>query len=140
MTVQSFIKADRYRGFSILELIAAIAILAILTSLALPIYQQHAQKVRRLDGQNKLIEIMHRQQSFFANNLRYSEQLDDELGLAVKNGGIYSDSGFYTITAKVCENNLNVCVRLEAVPLNEEQETLTLDSLGRRTPDSVWQK
>ena len=126
------------RGFSMLELLVTIAIVAILMSLALPTYQQHSKKIHRLDGQNKLTEVMHLQQSFYARHLRYSDRLADDLNLPAVDGKVPSDRGFYAITAETCEDSLDVCVRLVATPLDETQETLTLDALGRRTPAAIW--
>lgn len=126
------------RGFTVIEIIIGFAMLAILVGLTLPLYQQQSRKVYRLDGQNKLLEVMRLQQAFFVDNLRYSDQLEGDLQLTAVDGDILSEKGFYTVAAEPCDANLTACVRLVANPLDNTQETLTLDSRGHGTPADIW--
>ena len=125
-------------GFSLLELMAVVAIIAILVNLALPLYQKQSNKVRLLDGKNKLMEVMHLEQLFFARHLHYSDKLKDDLNLPVVDGVVLSDQGFYLLSAKPCESGLDECVQLVATPVDTSQISLSLDSLGRRSPLEIW--
>lgn len=131
------------RGFSLSELLVAMAIVAILAAVALPVYHQHSQKIIRLDGKSKLLEVMAAQQDFFAQHLRYTERLGEDLSFPDAGGWTLSDRGHYRIQAAACEGeSLNACILLRASPAqldNDDATALTLDSRGGRAPPDAWQ-
>lgn len=47
-------------GFTLIELMIVVAIVALLASIALPSYQNHMEKARRSDGQNALLDTAQR--------------------------------------------------------------------------------
>lgn len=123
-------------GFSLLELLAAIVIVTTLLAVATPLYRKHAQQVRYLDGQTRLLELMDLEHRHYAQTSAYVDDFE-ELG---PGGGeiITSAQGHYRVSASACEENLNRCVKLTASPANPADATLTLDSQGRRTPRTLW--
>lgn len=132
----------RRHGFSLLELLIALVIIAVVVSLAIPSYKHYVQKVHRLDGQNKLVEIMQLQHRYFSRHLSYTVQLTDGLGLASDpvTGHVMSSRKLYRISAAVCNGSLSACIKLTATPTEQASDhtILTLDSLGQRTPAEVW--
>lgn len=46
-----------FRGFTFVEIIIAVAIVAIVVAIAIPSYQQHVRKSKRVDAQAKLMEL-----------------------------------------------------------------------------------
>jgi type IV pilus assembly protein PilE len=63
-------------GFSLMELIMVLAIVAILATLALPNYRDQMQHVRRLDAINSLLSIRMAQEKWRASHTNYAS-LDD---------------------------------------------------------------
>lgn len=59
-------------GFTFVELMIVVAIIAILTAIALPSYQQHVLKSHRVDAKNALLDLAAREERYFANNNKYS--------------------------------------------------------------------
>ena len=62
-------------GFTLVELMIAVAIMAILASLAWPALQEAVQKSRRSDGMAALSTIMQSQERWRANNPAYQATL-----------------------------------------------------------------
>lgn len=123
------------RGFSLIELMVTVAVVAALIAVATPLYRKHAQQLRHLDGRAKLLEVMDLQHRYYARGLVYTDRLE-ELGL--DDEGAASARGHYRLSAAACETDLGVCVRLTATPARDADAVLTLDSRGRRTPAEVW--
>lgn len=94
-------------GFTLIELMIAVAIVALLLTVALPSYQQSTLKARRADAVAALTRLQFAQEQFRANNIAYAATVaalpasqastspDNHYGLAVNSAG---PSG-YTLTA-----------------------------------------
>ncbi len=67
-------------GFTLLELMVTLLLLAILVTLALPAYRQSVIRANRAVGKLALIEVVARQERFLQIHKRYGASLD-ELGL-----------------------------------------------------------
>lgn len=67
-------------GFTLIELMIVLAILAILTVIALPTYHRYAIRVHRTDGQGLLLRIANAQEHFYATHNHYGALT--ELGYA----------------------------------------------------------
>ena len=124
------------RGFSLIELMVAVAVVATLVAAATPLYRKHAQHLRHLDGRAKLLEVMDLEHRYYARELVYTGELE-ELGLDGE-GAATSARGHYRLSVAACEADLGVCVRLTATPERDTDAVLTLDSRGRRTPGEIW--
>ena len=62
----------KIHGFTLVELMIVIAVVAILVSLALPSYQQSIRKGRRADAQADLIEFANRAERMFTQSNSYA--------------------------------------------------------------------
>lgn len=82
-------------GFSLIELMVAMAVIAILAAVALPSYQSSVRKARRSDAINTLLNIQLQQEKYRANNTSYSTDLTN-FGFASATNATSPD-GFYTI-------------------------------------------
>jgi type IV pilus assembly protein PilE len=60
------------RGFTLIELMIVVAIVAILAAIAFPSYTQQVRKGRRVDAKSAMLDLAARQENFFATNNRYS--------------------------------------------------------------------
>ena len=61
----------RARGFTLIEVIIAMAIVAILVAVALPTYRDHMRKSRRAEAQAYLMAVASRQQQFLLDTRAY---------------------------------------------------------------------
>lgn len=67
-------------GFTLVELMIALAVMAILAALAWPALQEAVQKSRRADGMSALANIMQAQERWRANNPAYQATLTNLTG------------------------------------------------------------
>jgi type IV pilus assembly protein PilE len=74
------VTAQRKKGFTLIELVVAVCIVAILLTLSLPSYQRQLRNTRRSLGAAELLQVMMRQEQYFVDHKRYVDTLTD-LGL-----------------------------------------------------------
>ena len=86
--------AGRARGFTLIELMITVTVVAILASIAIPAYTSQIRKSRRTDAKTALLDLAGREERYLATNNHYTQTAAD-LGY----GAFPSDvaSGYYTI-------------------------------------------
>ncbi len=62
----------RIGGFTLIELMITVAIIAVLAAIALPSYQEYVRKGRRADAQSFMSEVVARQQHFLLDRRAYA--------------------------------------------------------------------
>ncbi|MCP1627054.1 type IV pilin protein [Pseudomonas nitroreducens] len=62
----------RERGFTLIELMIAVAIVAILATIAYPSYQRYVQRSHRVEAQAVLSEAAARQERYYSQNNAYA--------------------------------------------------------------------
>jgi type IV pilus assembly protein PilE len=62
-------------GFSLIELMVVVAIVAIISAFAYPSYQRYVIKAKRTVAQNALLQVADRQQQFFMDNKQFAADL-----------------------------------------------------------------
>jgi type IV pilus assembly protein PilE len=70
-----------HRGFTLIELMIAVAVIGILAAIAYPSYTQHVLKSRRAEAKAALLDLAARQERYFSINNRYANA-PSELGYA----------------------------------------------------------
>ncbi|MEQ9022716.1 MAG: type IV pilin protein [Pseudomonadales bacterium] len=127
----------RSSGFTLVELMIAVVIIAILAAFAVPSYQSFVLESKRAEGTTALMRIMDMQERYYTNQFppTYTTDLDAELGFS--SDPVITESGYYSISAAACGSGITACVQLTATAQTEvaEDGNLTLDSLGNRTRD-----
>jgi len=69
--MQSF----RQRGFTLIELMITVVIVASLASVALPAYQEQVRRGHRAAAQTEMMDIANRQQQFLLANRAYADKV-----------------------------------------------------------------
>lgn len=67
-------------GFTLIELMIVVAVMAIIVAVALPNYREYVLKSNRAVAKGALLELASRQEQYFLNNRSYTNALTD-LGL-----------------------------------------------------------
>src|SRR4051794_24717847 len=65
----------RRRGFTLLELVIVVVVVAILASVALPGYQDQVRKSRRASAQSHLLDIAQREQQYLLDARSYASTI-----------------------------------------------------------------
>lgn len=134
MTKHSF--SRKRNGFTLIELMITVAVIAILASIAYPSYQQYIVRSKRSAAQAQMMDIANRQQQFLLANRNYATK--DAL----------TASG-YTLPPEVAANyGYTITLPEGDVPSflltfrptgsQAGDGDLTLDNQGVKTPAGKW--
>ncbi len=126
--------AVHQRGFTIIELMIVVALVAIVAGIAIPAYTEHVMRSRRSDAQIALMEMANLQEKWRADNLTYTANVSD-LPYAVT-----SQNGLYQLSIPVATTQ-NYTLQASALgPQTDDTgcTTLQLTALGVRTPTNCW--
>ncbi|WP_201314434.1 type IV pilin protein [Dyella sp. EPa41] len=63
----------RLRGFTLIELMVVVAIIAVLAAVAVPTYGRYVYRARRVDGQELLLRIANAEERYYAVHNRYAD-------------------------------------------------------------------
>src|SRR5688572_18201148 len=117
------VKSLRSRGFTLIEVMIAVAIVALLTAVALPSYQEQMRKSRRAEAKSALMKTIQLQERNYTASGTYRTDLGPLYGIAgatVRSGEDPSDvNSWYVISADTTDcgtADLQVCVRVVATP------------------------
>lgn len=123
------------QGFSLIELMVAVAIVGILAAVAFPSYQNYVVKGNRAAAQAFMMDVENRQKQYLLDARSYAADL------ATLNMAAPSDvSNFYTVT--IAASAAPPAFTITATPITgskqESDGALTLDSSGAKTPADKW--
>jgi len=86
------------QGFTLIEVMIAVVILAIVAGISFPIYSNYVTKTRRVDAKVMLQEIAGEQIRYFSENNQYADDLS-VLGYAGET--VESEEKYYNISVEV---------------------------------------
>ena len=69
-------KSGRQNGFTLIELMITVAIVAILATIAIPSYQEYVKRGHRAAAQSEMMDIANRQQQLLLANRNYAAHTD----------------------------------------------------------------
>jgi type IV pilus assembly protein PilE len=117
-------------GFTLVELLVALAIIGIFASIAYPAYESYITKIRRTEAQVALMDLAARMEHFYSEN-QHSYSGADLGALGVK---ATTPKGYYRLSLS---NLSSTTYTLEAKPIGVQAgdticKTLTLNQLGQK--------
>jgi type IV pilus assembly protein PilE len=119
-------------GFTLIEMMIAVAIIGILAAIALPAYQNYVREARRSDAMAGLLDLQRQQERWRVNNPLYTSGT----GLTLPTSDYYifsvptADSTTYTLTASATSTQT----------ADTGCTVLSLNQANTQTPASCWKK
>ncbi len=128
------IPSRRARGFSLIELMITVLVIAVLAAIALPLYQQQVVKTRRAAASACLLEMGQFMERYYTTNLTY-------VGAALPDTTCRNDlAPFYTIALDGAATAAAYGVTATAINTQASRDTtcgnLGLNQAGTRTVSS----
>ena len=130
-------QARTQRGFTLIEVMMAIAIIGILAAIAYPSYTSHMTKSRRSEAQQALMEVASREQQFLLDTRSYaslSTLTSSTVGMVISS----SVQKYYTIAVDSSTSSFTATAAPFGSQLKDACGTLTLTNTGAKSPITCW--
>jgi type IV pilus assembly protein PilE len=117
------------QGFTLIELMIAVAIVAILAAIALPNYNRYVLRTHRAPGHNILMAIASQQERFYTNFNRYATTLA-EIGFTTTTAT--AEGGYYVVSLPATGDTqtYQLLATPQGTQVNDKCGNLTLTNAG----------
>jgi type IV pilus assembly protein PilE len=126
----------KQRGFTLIELMITVVIVAILATVAYPSYQGYVMRANRAAAQSQMLDIANRQQQFLLANRAYASK------------AVLQSSGYSLPPELTSRFTFDIDIGTGSVPsflirftpqgAQSGDVVLTLNNLGQKTPAEKW--
>lgn len=130
-------QARTSRGFTLIEVMITVVIVAILASIALPSYRQYIVRSKRSAAQAQMMDIANRQQQFLIANRSYA----NTTALTASGYSLPAEvSSNYSYEVTLQEAGLPPAFTITFTPIGSQvgDGNLGLTSEGVKTPANKW--
>ena len=127
----------RLRGFTLIELMIVVVVVAILAAIAIPAWQRYAYRSRRPDGQELLIRIAQAEERYYTNYNRYPVSLSS---IGFNTDPAPSEHGYYTATIALpagdaAGTGFIATAQPQGAQADDVCQNLSIDNTGDKQPD-----
>jgi type IV pilus assembly protein PilE len=111
----------RFAGFTLMEIMVVMTVVAILSAIAYPVYQDAIRKTKRAEGRAALMQLMQQEERYYSQTNTYIQFSSDSSIPNEKKfkwfSGESATTSAYEIKATACaEETIQHCVLLTAMP------------------------
>ena len=127
--------SGRQSGFTLIEVMIVVVIVAILASVALPAYQDSVRKGRRASAQGFLLEVAQREQQYFIDGRTFTSNLSD-MSISVPD----DVAKYYSVSVELAAGpppDFTVIATPKSGPQAADGK-LSIDRAGNREPADKW--
>lgn len=130
-----FLRRRTVTGFTLIDLLIACIILAILAAIAYPTYAGHLRKAHRTDAKTILLETAQYMERYYSTHNTYAGASVDAISAVCPKGADASRARYHLSFANTPTAS---AFTLQAVPVNGQEADpcgiLTVNQLGAHTP------
>lgn len=138
-------KRKTQKGFTLIELIITVAIIGIMSAVAIPSYLDYVVRTNRADAKDMLTEVVYQLERYNTRKRVYTDDLE-KLGFQGAGSKYFSKKKLYEITLAACgatpTTRIEKCAIATATPVagkaQEDDGALTLDTRGNK--EGKWEK
>lgn len=142
----------KQQGFTLVELLVVVAIMAILVTVALPAYQNSALRSGRAEAKGELLQVAAEQERYYSSFNTYIDDATPMTTPTVANRDRTSTNATYLISVAACaggaiSNCFLATATAQGVQLDDLCDTLTISNTGIRgatgtgaTAEECWQR
>jgi type IV pilus assembly protein PilE len=127
-------------GFTLVELLIAVAIVSILAVVALPSYTDFIARSNRTEAQRELLRIANIQEQFYVDTREYTA---DMIALGLDNDPFITENSYYSIDATLANGDFVLtATALEPQKSNDSIcQVLSVSNTGKKLPaDVCWEQ
>jgi type IV pilus assembly protein PilE len=139
---------ERARGFTLIELMITLLIVAILAGIAVPSYRNYVLRSHRVEATAALLRVAAAQEKFYLQNNTYTDNVGDVAGLGFSTDDdtdeFVTENGWYKVKVTAADNEgFTLTADAEGDQVNDADCTsFGLESSGKKTAstDKCWKK
>lgn len=124
----------KQKGFTLIELMIAVAIIGILTSVGYPSYQNHIRKAKRVEAQGALVAFATAMEQWRVENNSYKVGTDGTTISDIFSNQVPTDGGTKTYTLSLVSDatSYTLTATPDGAQTSDECGTLTLTNTGEK--------
>jgi type IV pilus assembly protein PilE len=124
----------KQNGFTLIELVITVAVIALLAAIALPSYQQYVIRSKRSAAQAAMMDIANREQQYMLANRSYADKAALNYALPDDVGSNYT----YDIELSTGVPGFTITFTPTATSSQASDGALKLDNQGVKVPANKW--
>jgi len=131
----------RLRGFTLVELMIAVALVAILAAIAYPSYREYVKRAHRSSAQSLMLDLANREQQYLLDNRAFLGGGASAVTTLLPAGVPVEVSDFYDMTITATAGpppNFEVKATPKAGSLMAGETPFTINQDGTRLPADKW--
>lgn len=130
------------KGFTLIELMIAVAIVAILAAIAFPNYSSYVVRAKRTAAQSQMMDIASREQQFLLADRSYADQTKLESSGYSLPTDVSANYGYNIAVGNIAVGNAatppTFVITFTPTGGQSSDGTISLSSEGVKTPASKW--